>query len=100
MSYLWSWCEVCAWLVGIYGEGGLGALLAFRATTTVYRGNAVIAELGVEEEEVVSGSAGLTMGPMGHVSGAPGMGPPGQNIFFRRILGRSIPNCMVCIVHH
>ena len=39
------------------------------------------------------------MGPMRHVPGAPRPGAPGENIFFRRILGRYIPNCMICIVH-
>ena len=33
----------------------MGALLAFRATTTVHRGEAVLPEFGIEEKEVVSG---------------------------------------------
>ena len=43
-------------MVVLCDEGGLGALLAFRATTTVHRGEAVIPEFRVEEE-VVSGVA-------------------------------------------
>ena len=51
MVMVWGLC-----LVVLCDEGGLGALLAFRATTTVHRGEAMIPEFRVEED-VVSGVA-------------------------------------------
>ena len=36
----------------------------------------------VEYRERVRSSGGLTIGPMGHVSGPSGRGAPGQNVFF------------------